>query len=52
MARETGATYIDLWPVFVDRQNHLDARLTGDGLHLNAQGYERWVRFLRQRRYL
>jgi lysophospholipase L1-like esterase len=52
MARETGATYIDLWPVFVDRQNHLDARLTGDGLHLNAQGYERWVHFLRQRRYL
>jgi lysophospholipase L1-like esterase len=38
--------------VFVDRQNRLDASLTGDGLHLNAQGYERWVRFLRQRRYL
>ncbi|MFL5618520.1 MAG: GDSL-type esterase/lipase family protein [Gemmatimonadaceae bacterium] len=52
MARETGATYIDLWPIFVDRQNRLDASLTGDGLHLNQQGYERWVRFLRQRRYL
>jgi glucosylceramidase len=35
MARETGATYIDLWPIFVDRQNRLDASLTGDGLHLN-----------------
>ena len=52
MARETGATYIDLWPIFVDGQNRLDASLTGDGLHLNQQGYERWVRFLRQRRYL
>jgi lysophospholipase L1-like esterase len=52
MARETGATWIDLWPIFVDRQNRLDASLTGDGLHLNAQGYQRWVRFLRQRRYL
>src|SRR5204862_202567 len=25
MARETGATYVDLWPIFVDRQNRLDA---------------------------
>jgi lysophospholipase L1-like esterase len=52
VARETGATYIDLWPIFVDRQNRLDASLTGDGLHLNQQGYQRWVRFLQQRRYL
>ena len=52
MARETGATYVDLWPIFVDRQNRLDASLTGDGLHLNQRGYERWVRFLQQRRYL
>jgi lysophospholipase L1-like esterase len=52
MARETGATYVDLWPVFVDGQNRLDARLTGDGLHLNQQGYERWVRYLRRTGYL
>jgi len=52
MARETGATYIDLWPIFVDRRNQLDASLTGDGLHLNQQGYERWVRFLVRRGYL
>jgi lysophospholipase L1-like esterase len=52
MARETGVAYIDLWPIFVDKQNRLDASLTGDGLHLNGQGYERWVRFLRQRHYL
>ena len=52
MARETRATYIDLWPIFVDRQNHLDASLTGDGLHLNAAGYERWVRYLKKSGYL
>ena len=52
MARATGAQYIDLWPIFVDPHGRLDASLTGDGLHLNAQGYERWVRYLKQRRYL
>lgn len=52
MAKETGATYIDLWPIVVDAKGHLDARLTGDGLHLNAQGYERWVAYLRKARLL
>ena len=52
MARETGVTWVDLWPIFVDARNRLDASLTGDGLHLNQAGYERWVRYLKQRRYL
>jgi lysophospholipase L1-like esterase len=52
MARETGATYVDLWPIVVDARGHLDARLTGDGLHLNGQGYERWVAYLRKARLL
>jgi lysophospholipase L1-like esterase len=52
MARATHVTYIDLWPVFVDRQSHLDASLTGDGLHLNQLGYERWVAFLKRKGYL
>jgi lysophospholipase L1-like esterase len=52
MARATHVTYIDLWPVFIDRQNHLDATLTGDGLHLNQLGYERWVAFLKRKGYL
>ena len=52
VARETHATYIDLWPIFIDKQNHLDASLTGDGLHLNQQGYERWVAFLKKKGYL
>lgn len=52
MARETRATYVDLWPIFIDRQNRLDASLTNDGLHLNQRGYERWVAFLKRRKYL
>lgn len=52
LARATGATYIDLWPIFADAHGRLDATLTGDGLHLNARGYERWVRYLKQRHYL
>jgi len=52
VARETHATYIDLWPIFIDKQNHLDASLTGDGLHLNQQGYERWVAFLKRKGFL
>ena len=52
MARETYATYIDLWPIFIDKQNHLDATLTGDGLHLNEAGYVRWVAFLKKKGYL
>jgi lysophospholipase L1-like esterase len=52
MSRATHATYIDLWPIVVDRQNHLDASLTDDGLHLNQLGYERWVAFLKRKGYL
>ena len=48
MARETHTTYVDLWPIFVDKENHLDASLTGDGPHINQQGYERWVALLKR----
>jgi len=51
-AKETGATYVDLWPVVIDAHGRLDARLTGDGLHLNQQGYERWVAYLKKARLL
>jgi lysophospholipase L1-like esterase len=52
VAKETSATYVDLWPIVLDAKGHLDARLTGDGLHLNGQGYERWVAYLRKARLL
>ena len=52
MARRAGVQYVDLWPLFVDRRNLLDARYTNDGLHLNQLGYERWVRYLERAGYL
>jgi lysophospholipase L1-like esterase len=52
MARETGATYVDLWPAVVDSHGRLDASITPDGLHLNEKGYERWVRLLKRKGYL
>jgi lysophospholipase L1-like esterase len=52
MAKESGATYVDLWPAVVDSHGHLDASITPDGLHLNAKGYERWVRYLKRKGYL
>jgi lysophospholipase L1-like esterase len=52
MARETGVTYVDLWPAVVDSHGRLDASITPDGLHLNDEGYERWVRYLKRKGYL
>ena len=52
IAREAGASYVDLWPIFRDSRGRLDARLTGDGLHLNQLGYERWVAYLKKARML
>jgi lysophospholipase L1-like esterase len=52
MAHDTKSTYIDLWPAVIDRQGHLDASLTADGLHLTRPGYERWVALLKKKGYL
>lgn len=52
VATAAGVHYVDLYPVFCDAQGLLDARLTYDGLHLNAAGYERWVAHLRAMGYL
>lgn len=37
-----GATYVDLYTSFSDRQGLLRADLTTDGLHLSSQGYTLW----------
>ncbi len=52
VAAETRCQYINLYPLFLDSKKRLDARYTHDGLHLNAAGYERWVKHLRQNGYL
>ena len=45
-------TYVDIYGLFLDKQNALDARFTYDGLHLNAAGYLRWVAYLKKSAYL
>ena len=42
VATETGATYLDLYPLFVNGEGYLRSDLTTDGLHLNQNGYLVW----------
>jgi lysophospholipase L1-like esterase len=52
IVREMHVRYVDLHPLFLDSRGRLDARYTGDGLHLNALGYQRWVEHLKKIRAL
>ena len=52
VARSTGARYVNLHALFTDGRGRLDARYTGDGLHLNERGYRRWVGYLERMGYL
>lgn len=45
-------TVIDLYPHFLDAENHLKAELTKDGLHLKPEGYQVWAEVLRKGGYL
>jgi lysophospholipase L1-like esterase len=47
--REPRARFVDLTPVLRDGAGNLDRALhTGDGVHLNHAGYERWLSALRR----
>lgn len=45
-------TVIDLYSQFLDKDNHLRAELTKDGLHLIPEGYKVWADFLNATGYL
>ncbi len=45
-------TIIDLYSQFLDKDNHLRAELTKDGLHLIPEGYQVWADFLNATGYL
>lgn len=45
-------TVVDVYPVFTDKDKHLRAELTKDGLHLIPAGYEVWSAFLKKSGYL
>ncbi len=42
IAQREGATYLDLYSQFVAQDGELMPAYTVDGIHLSAQGYERW----------
>ncbi|MES2266192.1 MAG: GDSL-type esterase/lipase family protein [Bacteroidota bacterium] len=47
-----GYTYINLHPIFLDKQNRLDAKYTNEGLHLKPEAYVVWVNYLKKMKYL
>lgn len=47
ISKRFGYTYIDLYKHFLDKDGNLDATLSNDGLHLNAAGYQRWIKVLK-----
>jgi lysophospholipase L1-like esterase len=42
IATEEGIRYLNLHPLFTDKQGNLRQEFTTDGLHLNPQGYTVW----------
>lgn len=47
LVKQEKVTLIDIHPVFLNAENMLDKAYTYDGLHLNAEGYQRWAAILR-----
>jgi lysophospholipase L1-like esterase len=52
VALETKVAFIDIYALFNDGSGKLKKEYTFDGLHLNPQGYEVWVAFLKSKNYL
>lgn len=42
MAEEFSCTFIDLYPLFIEKDQKLNPAYTNDGLHLNGEGYLVW----------
>jgi lysophospholipase L1-like esterase len=45
-------TYVDLYSQFLDADGRMESKYTGDGLHLNATGYDHWIEILKKEKYL
>lgn len=44
--------YVDLHSRFVDNEGRMEAKYSGDGLHLNAAGYAHWIEILKEEKIL
>jgi lysophospholipase L1-like esterase len=47
-----GVTFVNLYDSFVDANGRMNSIYTYDGLHLSADGYQRWKTFLTTNSYL
>ncbi len=43
---------MDLHPYLPDTSGNPDTRYTNDGLHLNGEGYARWVTTQREKKFI
>ena len=48
LAAEFGVEYLDLWPALATSDGLLPKELSLDALHLNGEGYRRWVAVLEE----
>ena len=49
LAKKRNITFIDLFPLFTEKNtNMLREKITTDGLHINAEGYEIWEKELKK----
>lgn len=51
-AIELNCFYVNVFPVFMDKQQRLKKELSVDGLHLNSDGYSEWIKYLKNMEYL
>ena len=47
LVEEKGATFVDLFPLLADEENHLIYDYSDDGLHLNETGLSVWTRIMK-----
>jgi len=45
-------TFINIFPLFLDKDKRLDAQYSYEGLHLKPAAYDIWVTFLKKQGYL
>lgn len=51
-ADSSGYTYVDLFPLFVNTDQHLEPRYTFEGLHLRPEAYVVWANYLKKHGFL
>ena len=47
LAEESGYTYVDLYPAFLDKDGSIKNEYSNDDLHLLGSGYLKWKKLIR-----